>query len=159
MEATLERGRNEALLTATLVATLEVGQDTVFVPALKTATTNAEDARALFLDERTSDATLSTILPRLRADSNCGLDVRNFMTILPVESADANPCTVRWLCAAMLSIDSAMPRMRRVVDLGTPSTLANCWRCVRVMRGGAGKSGRPAGVVMSDMLWALSLKK
>ena len=67
--------------------------------ALKTAATNLNDCRALFFDERSSDAELSAFLPRLEADSQVGLDLRYFNANLP--SAAATPDSrAAWLPSA-----------------------------------------------------------
>ena len=52
-----------------------------------------------FVAGKTDDA-LATYLPKLQADSQCGLDVRYFTQNLPSESADAESGRASWLPGA-----------------------------------------------------------
>ena len=67
--------------------------------AMKTATKDAADARALFFDERTPEAVLESYLPRLAADAQIGLDLAHFNANLPGKAADDNG-RASWLEAA-----------------------------------------------------------
>lgn len=58
--------------------------------ALKTATRDAGEARALFFDEALPEATLAGYLPRFEADSRVGLDLGDFTQALPSACADAH---------------------------------------------------------------------
>ena len=58
--------------------------------AMKTAARSADDARALFFDERTPDDEIATYLPRLEADSRVGLDLGDFARNLPSKNIAAD---------------------------------------------------------------------
>ena len=65
---------------------------------MKTATKDAADARALFFDETTPEATLEAYLPRFAADAQIGLNLRDFNANLPSNAANAGRAS--WLGSA-----------------------------------------------------------
>lgn len=65
--------------------------------AMKTAAKSIDDARALFFDDRTSDDTLLTYLPKLEADSRCGLDLRHFNANLPSAQINTENGLASWI--------------------------------------------------------------
>ena len=84
---------------------------------------NPAVCRELFFDERTPLEEVASYLPRLEADSRCGINVRHFLDNLPSECADAQTGRASWLDGAppVLVIGAARDAVVDRVFAGFPA--------------------------------------